>query len=202
MSTQLNIPSTPSTLSDKIDEALDILDRDLSVYAPSTVYACFSGGQDSMVVADLMMRHLSERTDGVLHIDTGVGAQCTRDFVDWICDTNGWPLVVYSAEGYVDGCGDPDPQVYEQLVVPPEVRSGELTWLERGGFPGPTETGHRKMFDRLKGRPIGHAVRDNKRAVDGPDEKASADVWLSRQPWACPTIPGGGTRSPTRWPPS
>jgi len=186
MTTQQIIPGTRTPLADKIDEALQILQKAVDIYQPSTTYACFSGGRDSMVIADLMTRHYSASLDGILHIDTGVGAQCTRDFVEWICNDRGWPLTIYAAEDYIDGNGQPDPQRYEDLVIPPKVRSGELTWLERGGFPGPTETGHRKMFDRLKGRSIGQAVRESKRPVDGPERTPPADVWLSRQGWDLP----------------
>jgi len=162
--TQARIPETTKALDDRIEEAREIIDTADDHYEPSHCFALFSGGYDSLAVTHLADRHFD--LDGVVHIDTGIGAQPTRDFVEHVCDEEGWELVVYSAEEYENHLGERRPQRYEDLVIPPEVRSGDLTWLERGGFPGPTETGHGKMFDRLKGRPVKHLVRDHKQEVE------------------------------------
>jgi len=154
------LPSIGRGLEACIEQACRIIQTATDVYRPSTRYAMFSGGMDSLVTTHLCMEQFD--FDAVVFIDTGTGAPQTKEYVHRLCDYNGWPLKTYAADEYVRGDGTPDPQIYEELVVPPEVRRGELTWLERGGFPGPTETGHGKMFDRLKGRPIGQAVREAK----------------------------------------
>ncbi|MEQ9103551.1 MAG: phosphoadenosine phosphosulfate reductase family protein [Rhodothermales bacterium] len=103
-------------------------------YNPVVVYACFSGGHDSLVSTHITMSVIPDAT--VLHIDTGIGVRATRDFVKQTCARHNWPLLVISAEE----CG----QSYEQLVL-------------ENGFPGPAQ--HRIMFNRLKERAIYKACR-------------------------------------------
>lgn len=184
MGRQLRIPATDVPLSKRIDNACASIQRAIDLYRPSTKFVAFSGGYDSLTVTHLCMEHFD--FDAVLHIDTGIGLQDTRDFVEYVCESRGWDLTVYAADEYVRGDGQPDPQIWEELIVPPEVRRGELTWLERGGFPGPTETGHGKMFDRLKGRPVTQCVREHKQSVPGPASTMSAAKWLSRHDWPIP----------------
>jgi 3'-phosphoadenosine 5'-phosphosulfate sulfotransferase (PAPS reductase)/FAD synthetase len=173
---QLTFRSTTPTLDSQVDEALTIIDAASDIFCPSTRYVCFSGGYDSLVTTHLCMEHFD--FDAVLHIDTGIGVETTRHFVESVCDQYGWPLKVIAAPD----CDDP--QRYEDLIIPPEVRSGDLTWLERGGFPGPTDFGHGKMFDRLKGRPIEQAVRTAKQPVSGAPSYAPTDAWLARRSWS------------------
>jgi 3'-phosphoadenosine 5'-phosphosulfate sulfotransferase (PAPS reductase)/FAD synthetase len=82
----------------------------------------FSGGNDSTVLAHLFRPML----DLAIHANTGIGIGRTRQFVRWVCESWGLPLIERHP-----------PTSYRELV------------LERG-FPGPGQ--HFKMYQRLKER--------------------------------------------------
>lgn len=136
-----------------------IIDKAIAEHEPVAIFVLFSGGDDSLALTHLAMEHLGDRAS-VVHLDTGIGVPETREFVEWFCDAAGYGLLVYSAMEHCTPDGTPDPQCYEDLVIPPAVRAGELDPHERGGFPGPGR--HQVMFDRLKGRSIQRLVRDHK----------------------------------------
>jgi len=94
-------------------------------------YALFSGGHDSLVSADKCMT--AGYTDTVLHIDTGIGIPETREYVERVCDEQGWPLEVVSS--------DFD---YEEIV-------------REYGFPGPGV--HIIMYSKLKERALRKVAR-------------------------------------------
>ena len=77
-------------------------------------YALFSGGHDSLVSTHKMM--LAGETGTVLHIDTGIGIPETREYVERVCEEQGWPLKVVSSdfdyEGIVTEYGFPGPGVH------------------------------------------------------------------------------------------
>lgn len=135
-----------------------VITHALAEHDPSTVVGCMSGGHDSLVATHVTMLHPA--ADSVLHINTGIGIQETRDFVRETCAFFGWPLDEYKATDNEKADGTPDPQIYEELVVPPEVEAGEVPPEEKGGFPGPPM--HWKMYSRLKERQIERFVRDHK----------------------------------------
>lgn len=93
------------------------------------VYALFSGGHDSLCSAAIAAKHPLFR--GVVHLNTGIGIEETREFVRETCDRQGWPLTEVRA---TDG-------LYEKLV------------LERGGFPSGTSS-HNSMLFFLKQQPL------------------------------------------------
>jgi 3'-phosphoadenosine 5'-phosphosulfate sulfotransferase (PAPS reductase)/FAD synthetase len=149
-------------LDAKIAQAHAAVDEAVELHEPSHKFALFSGGNDSLVMTHLLMER--DDFDAVVHINTGIGIPETRSFVVGTALHYGWNLVVYYADRHERADGSPDPQVYEDLVLPPEVERGEMDPHERGGFPGPAM--HQKMFDRLKGRQIGRLVRDHKQSHD------------------------------------
>lgn len=111
-----------------------ILNEALDLYQPSHVFAMFSGGYDSLVTTHLTAQH--PQFSGVLHINTGIGIEQTREFVRATCHMYGWPLHEYQcAESYE-------------------------TWVLNGGFPGPAQ--HTIMYNRLKDRAIWAVLRDYK----------------------------------------
>ncbi len=117
----------------------ELIDQMMDQYKPSHVFACFSGGHDSLTSTHIAAGHPEFR--GVLHINTGIGIEETRQFVRDTCWEHGWPLLEYKAED--------EGQIYEDLVL-------------EAGFPGSNEFGHRKMYNRLKERAIRHFMRDHK----------------------------------------
>ena len=104
---------------------------------PSQIFALFSGGHDS-----LCSTHVASEWSGftgVIHINTGIGIEETRDFVRDTCADQGWPLFEVTTEAN-----------YEELV------------LERGGFPhGPAS--HNSMLWHLKQKPLRAFLQERKR---------------------------------------
>jgi 3'-phosphoadenosine 5'-phosphosulfate sulfotransferase (PAPS reductase)/FAD synthetase len=130
-------------------ETLDpeaILRAAVATYEPRIVVAAVSGGRDSIAAAHVASQH--PRFAGVLHLNTGIGIEETRQFVRDVCQDRGWRLWEYRA---VDNCradGTPDPMVYERLCI-------------EHGFPGPDQ--HRKMYSKLKQRPLAMFLRHMKK---------------------------------------
>ena len=106
-----------------LESGLGVLDR--GFLHADTMYPLFSGGHDSLCAVHLASQH--PRFSGeVHHIDTGIGAAYTRQFVERVCSKFGWKLNVYRS-----------PETYEKFV------------RERG-FPGPGR--HGWVYNRLKDR--------------------------------------------------
>ena len=110
---------------DLIEESID------SESVTGGVWGMFSGGHDSLVACDIASQHKDFR--GVLHFNTGIGVEETRDFVRDTSRKMGWILHEFKAEDlgfrYDDIC------------------------LEYG-FPGSNERGHLFMYSKLKERSI------------------------------------------------
>lgn len=103
-------------------------------------YALFSGGHDSLCSTVLASR--MDGFAGVLHINTGIGVEETRQFVRSTCAEQGWPLTELRAPS-----GE-----YERLV------------LTRGGFPYGVQS-HHSMLWYLKQRPLAAWVREQQGEV-------------------------------------
>jgi 3'-phosphoadenosine 5'-phosphosulfate sulfotransferase (PAPS reductase)/FAD synthetase len=99
------------------------------------MYALFSGGHDSLCSTALAAKHPLFR--GVVHINTGIGIEATREFVRDTCERQGWPL---------------------HEVKAPEGRYEEMV-LERGGFPHGTAS-HNSMLFYLKQQPLARWLRE------------------------------------------
>lgn len=94
---------------------LEILDKYVSALKPLYVIALFSGGHDSMVATHVASQH--PEFDFACHLNTGIGIEQTRDFVRGTCEEWKIELREYHASEYVQRCGKPDPQIYEELVI-------------------------------------------------------------------------------------
>lgn len=93
------------------------------------LYALFSGGHDSLAAALVSAEHPLFR--GVVHLNTGIGIEQTREYVRDICASRNWPLhEVMAGEGR-----------FEELL------------FTRGGFPGGPKA-HNSMLWYLKQQPL------------------------------------------------
>ncbi len=124
---------------DKLQQAHIIIDEAIKEYCPFHVFVLFSGGHDSLMTTHVTMSYLAlaypQLSRTVIHINTGIGLDPTRDFVYAMCQQQQWPLVEYKTP----------PQVYDLLV-------------EKHGFPGPAS--HRYVYVLLKERRIKDLTRD------------------------------------------
>lgn len=120
---------------DPVESASSILDGAVRAYAPSRVYALFSGGHDSLVATHLAAQH--PRFSGVIHVNTGIGIKQTRDFVRSTCEQFGWELTELQPPG----------KSYRELVL-------------KFGFPGPGF--HSIMYRHLKERAVAALVARSK----------------------------------------
>jgi 3'-phosphoadenosine 5'-phosphosulfate sulfotransferase (PAPS reductase)/FAD synthetase len=119
-------------LSNLIEEAKDIYQNSLDIYIAgekknlTSTCVLFSGGNDSIIVLHLF----KDIADYVIHINTGIGIEKTRDFVRQTCKDMNLELKEYKASGE---------NSYESLVL-------------KYGFPGPAQ--HFLMYQRLKERQL------------------------------------------------
>lgn len=108
---------------------MSVIDEAAELHKLDHVYALFSGGHDSLTSTAIAAQHPLFR--GVVHLNTGIGIEETRQFVRDTCAQQGWPLVEQHA-----GQGR-----YEDLV------------LTRGGFPYGSSS-HNAMLFYLKQQPM------------------------------------------------
>lgn len=91
-------------------------------------FALFSGGDDSLVATHYVMSR--GWADCVVYLKTNSGLAWNVDFVRWMCDRHGWPLVVVES--------------------PMEL----VTFAQRYGFPGATDHAHGWAYRYFKGRQL------------------------------------------------
>ncbi len=120
-------------------EEADVITRAVAEHSPSSVWALFSGGHDSLCSTHVAAQHPS--FSGVVHVNTGIGIEETREFVRETCREHGWPLKEYH----------PDKKTYEMLVA------------EKGMPRGPQS--HNTMYYWLKQRQIRRLVADHKQGT-------------------------------------
>jgi len=113
-------PRSPDALRDSALAVLTEAMQHAKYMAP-----LFSGGHDSLCACHLASQHPAFG-DMVHHIDTGIGAKSTRQFVNEVCKEFGWELAVWKSS-----------ETYEKFV------------RERG-FAGPGM--HQWAYNRLKDR--------------------------------------------------
>lgn len=105
-------------------------------HEPSSIFAMFSGGHDS-----ICSTHLASTLPGfkgVVHVNTGIGIEDTRDYVREACERYSWRLHELRSESS-----------YEDLVI------------KRGGFPSGPKS-HNSMLYHLKQRPLAAFIREQK----------------------------------------
>lgn len=165
-------------LDRKIEEAHQILDNAIAEHVTdpgrslAAVCLLFSGGNDSTVLAHMFRL----RADYVVHCNTGIGIEATRQYVRDTSAAWGLPLLEEHP---------PAGSTYRELVLDQ-------------GFPGPAM--HWKMYQRLKERALRKVVRyvvtspyrqrvvflagrrrdESKRRADVPEaEREGSIVWVS-----------------------
>lgn len=69
-----------------------IMDEAIKVYELDSLYVLFSGGKDSVCVADFIAKNYPKQFKGVVFTNVGLGAQETRKFVIDYCKEKGWKL--------------------------------------------------------------------------------------------------------------
>lgn len=104
-------------------------------HEPVAALVGFSGGRDSLAVTHWAMNNVEGCE--VLHVNTGIGIERTREYVRDTCKAQGWPLHEVRAK---EDCG----MDYREIVL-------------KHGFPGPDS--HSIMYSSLKERCIRHICR-------------------------------------------
>ena len=113
---------------------LDRISEAIEQYPPVVaVYALFSGGHDSLASTAIAAKHPA--FTAVVHANTGIGIEETREFVRDTCRSEGWPLI----EEF------PDRYSYDDLVL-------------QKGFPGGPKS-HNRMYYYLKQRSVERVVQ-------------------------------------------
>ena len=130
-----------------IYKPLTIIENGLKEIGTENLWACFSGGHDSLVATFLASQH--RHFKGVLHLDTGIGLRTTRNYVIDTCEKMGWNLKVYHATKNLKKDGTPNYQFYSELVM-------------LHGFPNGNS--HQFMYARLKEYSLDRFRRDEKKA--------------------------------------
>ncbi len=126
--------------------ALETISEACELYKCRKVFCLFSGGDDSTAALRIAVEH--PNFTAAVHCNTGIGVEATRGYVRETCRKLRCPLIEYKAAENVNGKGQADPQIYEQMVM-------------EYGFPGPTKFGHGKMYARLKERGIRRLFREH-----------------------------------------
>lgn len=131
------------TIEQKIDVALARVYAGVKLFDPIEVFGLYSGGHDSFSACYVASLH--PRFSGVVHVNTGIGVEATREHVRTTCRQRGWKLMEYKATENITAKGVRDPKLYEEMVL-------------EYGFPGPSQ--HQKMYINLKERAIERLERD------------------------------------------
>ena len=114
---------------------LPLIDEAIRQYNPRVLFGLMSGGHDSLCATHLASQH--PLFGGVVHINTGIGIEQTREFVRDVCKDRKWTLYEYHP-----------PVPYDKIV-------------KEHGFPGPTM--HHVMYNRLKERGLRQLTREHKK---------------------------------------
>ncbi len=138
----------------KIAQAVERINNAIQEFEPIAVYGLFSGGHDSF--SSCFVASQASRFDGIVHINTGIGIEATREYVRNTCEERRWKLLEYKAVENTGPKGNLDPMVYADLV-------------RKWGFPGPH--GHGMMYQRLKLRALLRLARDTGASCRGKVKK-------------------------------
>jgi len=120
-----------------LDQAGDILQEAIDTNDPSHAFLLFSGGYDSFVSTSVAVEYLKRQRAipfTVVHVNTGIGVERTREFVREMASYYDWPFLEYKT-----------PEDYDKIV-------------SEHGFPG--AAAHRFMYTLLKERPLRQVMRD------------------------------------------
>ncbi len=128
----------PMTLLEMFESLppLELIDRAIEEHKPSALFALFSGGHDSLVNTHITAQHPA--FTAVVHLNTGIGIDETREFVRETCRTHGWPLIEKT----------PPRVTYEDICL-------------ASGMPGGPQ-GHAITYHRLKSESLDELIREHK----------------------------------------
>ncbi|QKG27309.1 hypothetical protein ACTIVE_8964 [Actinomadura verrucosospora] len=138
-------PPPARTLDEAIARSHDIIGEVLDRYPIVARQVLVSGGNDSTVLAHLVREYLdSSPDDGMVHVNTGIGIEDTRQYVRDTAAAWGLPLrELHPRDSYED-------LVLGKVIARTGPNAGRRqVWL---GFPGPA--GHKVMYRRLKDEPL------------------------------------------------
>lgn len=121
-----------------VQELLLTLDRAVEEHSPAAVFALFSGGHDSLVNTHITAQHPA--FTAVVHLNTGIGIEETREFVRATCARHGWPLIEKS----------PPRTTYEAICL-------------SSGMPG-GPIGHSITYHRIKSESLEVLIAETKRS--------------------------------------
>lgn len=127
------VPPEPS-LAELVAQAREIVAGAKVEHQPSATFILFSGGNDSLVLLDV----LADEADVVFHVETGIGIPDTDVFAEAVGSSYGLPYIV-----------EQPPVSYDDLVLG--------VW---GGMPGPGA--HRYTYIRLKERCVEQLLRQHR----------------------------------------
>lgn len=108
----------------------EIVGRAVAEHSPNNVFAAVSGGNDSTV----LLAEVRDMIDGVVHVNTGIGIEETRQYVRDLCQSWNLPLIEMH----------PPDKTYEDFVL-------------EYGFPGPAA--HIYAYSWLKERALRNVRR-------------------------------------------
>ncbi|MEU8104511.1 phosphoadenosine phosphosulfate reductase family protein [Nonomuraea muscovyensis] len=158
------------TLDEAIARSRDIIAEALDRYPIVARQALVSGGNDSMVLMHLVRDYLdSSAHDAVVHVNTGIGIEDTRQHVRDI--TAAWNLPLRELHPR---------DSYEDLVLGKVIaRTGPNAGIRSvwKGFPGPG--GHGVMYRRLKNEPL----QRNRAAIIGTRGRSQKVLYLAGMRW-------------------
>lgn len=112
--------------------------QDADQHEPESRWALFSGGNDSTALTHVVKGVV----DGVIHVNTGIGIEATREFVRSFCRDQDLPLHELHPPGWT----------YDEYVV-------------RKGFPGPRD--HGIVYWRLKELAVNEFIQARKATYTG-----------------------------------
>ena len=121
-----------------LDQAGDIIQEAIDTYDPFHAFILFSGGYDSFVSTSAAVDYLKRQsaiTFSVVHMNTGIEVERTREFVLEMTRNYDLPFLEYKTS-----------EDYDKIV-------------SEHGFPG--AAAHRFMYTLLKERPLRQVMRDH-----------------------------------------
>jgi 3'-phosphoadenosine 5'-phosphosulfate sulfotransferase (PAPS reductase)/FAD synthetase len=116
-----------------IEKSREIVQRAITDYKPYAKVGLFSGGNDSLLLLELL-KELNIELDFVIHVHTGTGLPQTLDFVRKYCSEYGSKYIEASANG-----------AYERYVL-------------RKGFFGAGNDAHTYAYHQLKTNPLEKSI--------------------------------------------
>ncbi|MFB4275787.1 phosphoadenosine phosphosulfate reductase family protein [Nonomuraea sp. MTCD27] len=164
-------PPPMRTLDEAIARSHEIIAEALDRYPIIARQALFSGGNDSSVLLHLVRGYLdTSENDAVLHVNTGIGIDETREHVRDVVSNYGLPLhELHPRDSY-------DDLVLGRVLARTGPNIGRPVWI---GLPGPGGDSHKVMYRRLKDEPL----QRNRAAIVGNKGRSQKVLYLAGMRW-------------------